>query len=91
MLSLASFQNLCCAAPTPVSCVTMLCTLANTIIQLSFRTPNVKKKLCRWIQYIQNESKDLMGSGLKLEILNDSCSDFWKIIKFLELYRNIHP
>lgn len=42
MLSLASFQNLCCAAPTPVSCVTMLCTLANTIIQLSFRTPNVK-------------------------------------------------
>lgn len=41
MLSLASLQNLCCAAPTPVSCVTMLCSLANSIIQLSFRT-NVK-------------------------------------------------
>lgn len=42
MLSLASLQNLCCAAPTPVSCVTMLCSLANSIIQLSFGTPNVK-------------------------------------------------
>lgn len=42
MLSLANLQNLGCAASTPVSFVTMLCSLANSIIQLSFRTPNVK-------------------------------------------------